>query len=99
MLVVYNINSHYFTIHHFTIFISFITESPRWLLNRGRTKEAIEILEKMARFNGNIVHISPDDIIMKDFHRASFKEFITDMVKCKRLIGRLAVICLNWYVQ
>jgi hypothetical protein len=51
------------------------------LLNRGRTKEAIAILEKMARFNGNIVHIAPDDIIMKDFHRASFKEFITDMVK------------------
>ena len=53
----------------------------------------------MARFNGKSVHISPDDIIVKDFHRTSFKDFITDMVKCKRLMCRLAVISLNWYVQ
>ena len=103
MLVVCNIESHYYTIILQYIillfFISFISESPRWLLSRGRTKEAIEILEKMARFNGKIVHISPDDIIMKDFHRASFKDFITDMVKCKRLMCRLSVVSFNWYVQ
>lgn len=81
----------------YIIVLFFISESPRWLLSRGRTKEAIEILEKMARFNGNIVHISPNDIIMKDFHRASFKEFITDMVKSKRLMYRLAVLCINWF--
>jgi hypothetical protein len=69
------------------------------LLSRGRAKEAIVILEKMARLNGKSVHISPDDIIVKDFHRTSFKDFITDMVKCKRLMCRLAVISLNWYVQ
>lgn len=81
----------------YIIVLFFISESPRWLLSRGRTKEAIEILEKMARFNGKIVDISPEDIIIKDFHRASFKEFIKDMVKCKRLMCRLAVVCLSWF--
>ncbi|KAJ4834559.1 hypothetical protein Tsubulata_023720 [Turnera subulata] len=30
----------------------FVSESPRWLLVRGRSKEAIDILKKYARLNG-----------------------------------------------
>ncbi|KAK6925397.1 Major facilitator, sugar transporter-like [Dillenia turbinata] len=29
-----------------------VSESPRWLLVRGRSKEALEVLKKFARFNG-----------------------------------------------
>lgn len=32
--------------------LPFIVESPRWLLVKGRNKEAMEVLEKLARLNG-----------------------------------------------
>ncbi|KDP25005.1 hypothetical protein JCGZ_23988 [Jatropha curcas] len=34
------------------LFIPFISESPRWLLVRGRSKEAIYILKRYAKLNG-----------------------------------------------
>ncbi|MQL92187.1 hypothetical protein Taro_024799 [Colocasia esculenta] len=32
--------------------LPFVSESPRWLIIRGRTKEAMDILNKLARING-----------------------------------------------
>ncbi|CAK7327904.1 unnamed protein product [Dovyalis caffra] len=34
------------------LFFPFISESPRWLLVRGRSKEALDVLKKFARLNG-----------------------------------------------
>ncbi|XP_039138681.1 organic cation/carnitine transporter 1 [Dioscorea cayenensis subsp. rotundata] len=31
----------------------FISESPRWLILKGRTDEAMQVLNKLAKFNGN----------------------------------------------
>lgn len=77
-------------------FDSFISESPRWLLSRGRKKEALAILKKMAIFNGKSLNISVDDMVMKDIHRTSFLDFVKALIKSKKLIGRLLVICFNW---
>ncbi|XP_050212004.1 organic cation/carnitine transporter 1-like [Mercurialis annua] len=34
------------------VFLPFVSESPRWLLVKGRTKEALDILNRFARVNG-----------------------------------------------
>ncbi|XP_063422629.1 organic cation transporter protein-like isoform X1 [Mytilus trossulus] len=81
----------------YMIVMFFISESPRWLLSRGRKKEALVILKKMAIFNGKILNISVDDVVVKDIHRTSFLDFVKTLIKSKKLIGRLLVICLNWF--
>lgn len=45
-------------LHHFHI--SFVPESPRWLVSNGRTLEAFQIMKKMARVNGNDVAVLED---------------------------------------
>lgn len=34
------------------VLLPLVSESPRWLLIRGRTKEALQVLDKFARLNG-----------------------------------------------
>ncbi|KAF5734620.1 hypothetical protein HS088_TW15G00112 [Tripterygium wilfordii] len=34
------------------LLLPYVSESPRWLLIRGRSKEALEVLNKLARLNG-----------------------------------------------
>ncbi|XP_021754784.1 organic cation/carnitine transporter 4-like [Chenopodium quinoa] len=38
-----------------TIVIPFLSESPRWYLVRGKTKEAMEVMRQMAHSNGRII--------------------------------------------
>jgi len=41
-------------------------ESPKFLLGRGREQEAIDVLHKIAKFNG----CSPPTLVVEDFRRA-----------------------------
>ncbi|KAF8407488.1 hypothetical protein HHK36_006622 [Tetracentron sinense] len=37
------------------LILPFVSESPRWLMIMGRTKEAFDVLNKLARLNGKIL--------------------------------------------
>lgn len=43
--------------------LPFVSESPRWLLGRGNTKECLRILKKFAKFNGKNL---PDNLVLFD---------------------------------
>lgn len=81
----------------YMIVMIFVSESPRWLLSRGRTREGLAILKKMAIFNGKTLEISVENVVVKEIHRTSFLDFVKTLMKSKKLVGRLLVICLNWF--
>ncbi|KAF7813450.1 organic cation/carnitine transporter 1 isoform X2 [Senna tora] len=41
-----------FPLAYSLLFLPYVSESPRWLLVRGRTKEALEVLNRFAKLNG-----------------------------------------------
>ena len=52
---------------YFSFVLTFLCpESPRWLLVNGRTKEAIEVLNYIARWNGNLQRIADDAQFVED---------------------------------
>lgn len=59
--------------------LRFIPESPRWLLSKGRVKEAEDIIRAAARKNG----ITPPEVIFKD------SELIKSEVKSGVLISKM----------
>ena len=74
-------------------------ESPRWLLARGRRKEAREILETAARWNK--VQLSEKALVTLSeggVQDDTLQESIFGIFKSKKLIIRSIVICFNWFV-
>lgn len=84
------------------LLLPFIPESPRWLLSKGRTKEAQRIISKTARFNK--VNISKDfleELTMDEEkgeespERSSFSE----LLRIPSMRNRTLNIMYNWFVQ
>ena len=93
-------SAHKATILHYNFVVvawSFISESPRWLLSRGRKKDAVVILKKIAKMNRKDFSIIAGDITVKA-DNIQFLEFTKTMLKSKTLMVRLSIIALNWYV-
>ena len=93
-------STHKATILHYNFVVvacSFISESPRWLLSRGRKKDAVVILKKIAEMNRKDFSIIAGDITVKA-DNIQFLEFTKTMLRSKTLMVRLSIIALNWYV-
>ncbi|OWF44712.1 organic cation transporter protein-like isoform X2 [Mizuhopecten yessoensis] len=87
------------------LFLSYIwimPESVRWLLIKGRTDEAMEIIQHAARVNG--VHV-PSNILLKgkEEEKIEPEEPSSCFPVCKlfstaKMAGRTSIIFLNWAV-
>ena len=72
----------------------FVPESARWLLSKGRTQEAEEVVQKAAKTNG----VSLPEKIFKDFEENQTVEKLSQVFHSPTILIRTAVIFLNWLV-
>ncbi|GFO13866.1 hypothetical protein PoB_004037100 [Plakobranchus ocellatus] len=77
------------------ILAGFLPESPRWLLQRGKTKEAGEIIQKMAERNGLV--LSPK---IRQLNNVTFESNNTQSVwhifTYRSLVLRSFIMFYNW---
>ncbi|XP_022331022.2 organic cation transporter protein-like isoform X2 [Crassostrea virginica] len=77
-----------------------LPESPRWLLSRGRKKEAIDILKMVAKINNTPLD---EDLSLLTLERKTedFKpllQILKDLFHSRKLVIRWIIIALNWFV-
>lgn len=85
----------------FFIYHWFITDSPRWLIAKGREVEAQLILEKAAKVNGKTINmLNFKTPIFKDANIEIEKRSIWSTFKAvassKIMMSRVAVLFFNW---
>ncbi|XP_045197588.2 organic cation transporter protein-like isoform X2 [Mercenaria mercenaria] len=73
-------------------YIWILPESPRWLISKGRYKDANEIIQKCARVNGVTI---PENIVGKDSDENTEKESVLKMLTVPKLLIRTLIIYLN----
>lgn len=70
----------------------FITESPRWLLAKGRTKEAMTILKKVAKMNKRKLDLDAEEIKMLEERSDPFLKSLKSLFSSCLLVRRLVVL-------
>lgn len=76
----------------------FIPESPRWLLATGRRKEAINVLEKAARFNGMDSNRIRNILESYSFQNQKENPKFKALISTRELRKRTILLCLNWLI-
>ncbi|CAD6215560.1 GSCOCG00000371001-RA-CDS [Cotesia congregata] len=83
-------------------------ESPRWLWVQGNPKEAIKIVQKALKFNGDNSIIDEDKFIAKNLAKYSnsnnnknvkSSNGVIDLLKTPNLRKNFLNVCLNWFAN
>ncbi|GFO09417.1 organic cation transporter protein, partial [Plakobranchus ocellatus] len=74
----------------------FLPESARWLLQKGKTKEAAKIIQMAAHKNG--VPLSENARTLKDIEMEGKGETIWHMFTYRVLLVRSLIVFFNWLV-
>ncbi|XP_029640481.2 organic cation transporter-like protein [Octopus sinensis] len=77
------------------VYIWFLDESPRWLLNKKRTKDANLILSNIAKLNKTV--LPPTEIVNISSSNEKKVE-IWKMFTIPQLLKRTLILMLNWVV-
>jgi len=72
-----------------------LPESPRWLISKGRYKEAETIIRKIAKVNKVKI---PENIVGEDSVEKPIKVSVLKMFTIPKLLMRTLIIYFNWYV-
>ncbi|GFR96365.1 organic cation transporter protein [Elysia marginata] len=78
------------------LFLVFLPESPRWLIQKGRTEEAIQIVQKIAAGNG--VVLTDTACQLEEMDKGGEERSIWLVFKHKVLFIRTLVMFFNWLV-
>lgn len=80
-----------------------IDESPRWLWAQGRIREALTIIKKGLRMNGNNVEVDVTQYVSRGKARESAKEDraygVLDLFRTPNLRKKSLNVCLNWFAN
>ncbi|OWF37778.1 organic cation transporter protein-like [Mizuhopecten yessoensis] len=84
---------------------SFVTESPRWLLTKGRVAEAKVEVQRMAAYNK--VTLSDEDLEQLDIYTEREKESLIerkkysyhDIFKTRTMLKNTLIVMYGWFVS
>ncbi|KAK3096979.1 hypothetical protein FSP39_005334 [Pinctada imbricata] len=75
-----------------------LPESPRWLLSRKRTHEALKIIEKAAKVNNVNLSKKIKAITLEEGDDTGILNILKELFTSKALVFRWTVVFVNWQV-
>ncbi|KAK3098411.1 hypothetical protein FSP39_019225 [Pinctada imbricata] len=75
-----------------------LPESPRWLISRGRTEEAMKIIRKMASVNKKELSEDIKTIKVEEENDEGLIAIMKSLFQSKTLVIRWIIVLINWFV-